>query len=96
VLAPRTDPDFSARWILIGYLTTAGLRGKDPFLCPLIAQRRALQPCNIAGTWGSASGGEGPRKPAGARGYLVDGPKDRENPVSGMAKHGRIGNWDTG
>jgi hypothetical protein len=42
VLAPRTDPDFSARWIVIGYLTTVGLRGKDPFLCPLIAQRRAL------------------------------------------------------
>jgi len=27
---------------VIGYLNTVGLRGKDPFLCPLIAQRRAL------------------------------------------------------
>jgi hypothetical protein len=28
--------------IVIGYLNTVGLRGKDPFMCPLIAQRRAL------------------------------------------------------
>jgi fatty acid desaturase len=27
---------------VIGYLNTVGLRGKDPFLCPLVAQRRAL------------------------------------------------------
>ena len=31
--------------IVIGYLNTVGLRGKDPFLCPMAAQRRALQPC---------------------------------------------------
>jgi fatty acid desaturase len=30
--------------IVIGYLNSVGLRGKDPFLCPLVAQRRALQP----------------------------------------------------
>ena len=28
--------------IVIGYLNTVGLRGKDPFLCPIVAQRRAL------------------------------------------------------
>jgi fatty acid desaturase len=28
--------------IVISYLNTVGLRGKDPFLCPLVAQRRAL------------------------------------------------------
>ncbi len=28
--------------IVIGYLNTVGLKGKDPFLCPLVAQRRAL------------------------------------------------------
>jgi fatty acid desaturase len=28
--------------VVIGYLNTVGLRGKDPFLCPLVAQRRAL------------------------------------------------------
>jgi hypothetical protein len=28
--------------IVIGYLNSVGLRGKDPFLCPLVAQRRAL------------------------------------------------------
>jgi fatty acid desaturase len=28
--------------VIIGYLNTVGLRGKDPFLCPLVAQRRAL------------------------------------------------------
>jgi fatty acid desaturase len=28
--------------IVIGYLNTVGLRGKDAFLCPLVAQRRAL------------------------------------------------------
>jgi fatty acid desaturase len=28
--------------IVIGYLNTVGLRGKDPFLCPMVAQRRAL------------------------------------------------------
>ena len=27
---------------VIGYLNTVGLKGKDPFLCPLIAQRRAI------------------------------------------------------
>ena len=27
---------------VIGYLNTVGLKGKDPFLCPLVAQRRAL------------------------------------------------------
>jgi fatty acid desaturase len=27
---------------VIGYLNTVGLRDKDPFLCPLVAQRRAL------------------------------------------------------
>ena len=27
---------------VIGYLNTVGLRGKDPFLCPMVAQRRAL------------------------------------------------------
>jgi fatty acid desaturase len=28
--------------IVIGYLNSVGLRGKDPFLCPMVAQRRAL------------------------------------------------------
>jgi fatty acid desaturase len=28
--------------IIVGYLNSVGLRGKDPFLCPLVAQRRAL------------------------------------------------------
>ena len=28
--------------IVVGYLNSVGLRGKDPFLCPLVAQRRAL------------------------------------------------------
>jgi fatty acid desaturase len=28
--------------IVIGYLNSVGLRNKDPFLCPLVAQRRAL------------------------------------------------------
>ena len=27
---------------VVGYLNTVGLKGKDPFLCPLVAQRRAL------------------------------------------------------
>jgi len=27
---------------VIGYLNTVGLKGKDPFLCPLVAQRRAI------------------------------------------------------
>jgi fatty acid desaturase len=27
---------------IVGYLNTVGLKGKDPFLCPLVAQRRAL------------------------------------------------------
>ena len=27
---------------VIGYLNTVGLKGRDPFLCPLVAQRRAL------------------------------------------------------
>jgi fatty acid desaturase len=29
---------------VISYLNTVGLKGKDPFLCPLVAQRRAIQP----------------------------------------------------
>ena len=33
---------WSAYRSVIGYLNTVGLRGKDPFLCPLVAQRRAL------------------------------------------------------
>ena len=28
--------------VIIGYLNTVGLSGKDPFLCPMVAQRRAL------------------------------------------------------
>jgi fatty acid desaturase len=28
--------------VIIRYLNTVGLRGRDPFLCPLVAQRRAL------------------------------------------------------
>jgi fatty acid desaturase len=28
--------------IVIGYLNSVGLRGKDPFVCPLVTQRRAL------------------------------------------------------
>jgi fatty acid desaturase len=28
--------------VIIQYLNTVGLRGRDPFLCPLVAQRRAL------------------------------------------------------
>jgi fatty acid desaturase len=28
--------------VVIGYLNTVGLKGKDPFLCPLVAQHRAL------------------------------------------------------
>jgi fatty acid desaturase len=28
--------------VVIRYLNTVGLRGRDPFLCPLVAQRRAL------------------------------------------------------
>jgi fatty acid desaturase len=28
---------------VISYLNTVGLKGKDPFLCPLVAQRRAIQ-----------------------------------------------------
>ncbi|MGH3340336.1 MAG: acyl-CoA desaturase, partial [Propionibacteriaceae bacterium] len=28
--------------VVIRYLNSVGLRGRDPFLCPLIAQRRAL------------------------------------------------------
>ena len=28
--------------IIIQYLNSVGLKGKDPFLCPLVAQRRAL------------------------------------------------------
>ena len=27
---------------VISYLNTVGLKGKDPFLCPLVAQRRAI------------------------------------------------------
>ena len=33
---------WSAYRTVIGYLNTVGLKGKDPFLCPLVAQRRAL------------------------------------------------------
>jgi fatty acid desaturase len=33
---------WSAYRSVIGYLNTVGLKGKDPFLCPLVAQRRAL------------------------------------------------------
>ena len=33
---------WSAYRSVIGYLNTVGLRGKDAFLCPLVAQRRAL------------------------------------------------------
>jgi fatty acid desaturase len=33
---------WSAYRAVIGYLNTVGLKGKDPFLCPLVAQRRAL------------------------------------------------------
>ena len=33
---------FAAYRHVIGYLNTVGLKGKDPFLCPLVAQRRAL------------------------------------------------------
>jgi hypothetical protein len=29
---------------VVGYLNTVGLAGRDPFLCPLVAQRRAPQP----------------------------------------------------
>jgi hypothetical protein len=29
--------------IIIGYLNGVGLRGTDPFLCPLVAQRRSIQ-----------------------------------------------------
>jgi fatty acid desaturase len=29
---------------VVVYLNTVGLKGRDPFLCPLVAQRRALQP----------------------------------------------------
>jgi fatty acid desaturase len=28
--------------IVIRYLNTVGLKGKDPFLCPLVAQRQAI------------------------------------------------------
>lgn len=28
--------------IVVRYLNTVGLKGTDPFLCPLVAQRRAL------------------------------------------------------
>ena len=33
---------WSAYRTVITYLNTVGLKGKDPFLCPLVAQRRAL------------------------------------------------------
>jgi fatty acid desaturase len=33
---------WSAYRSVIGYLNTVGLKGKDPFLCPLVAQRRAI------------------------------------------------------
>ncbi|HEU4546846.1 MAG TPA: acyl-CoA desaturase [Microlunatus sp.] len=33
---------WSAYGTVIRYLNTVGLKGKDPFLCPLVAQRRAL------------------------------------------------------
>ncbi len=34
---------WSAYRSVIGYLNTVGLKGKDPFLCPLVANRRAIQ-----------------------------------------------------
>ena len=33
---------WSAYRTIIGYLNTVGLKDKDPFLCPLVAQRRAI------------------------------------------------------
>jgi fatty acid desaturase len=33
---------WSAYRSVIGYLNSVGLQGKDPFLCPLVAQRRAI------------------------------------------------------
>jgi fatty acid desaturase len=33
---------WSAYRTVINYLNTVGLKGKDPFLCPLVAQRRAI------------------------------------------------------
>ena len=33
---------WSAYRTVVGYLNTVGLKGKDPFLCPLVAQRRAI------------------------------------------------------
>jgi fatty acid desaturase len=33
---------WSAYGTVISYLNTVGLEGRDPFLCPLVAQRRAL------------------------------------------------------
>ena len=33
---------WSAYRTVITYLNNVGLKGKDPFLCPLVAQRRAL------------------------------------------------------
>ncbi|HEX6760839.1 MAG TPA: acyl-CoA desaturase [Propionibacteriaceae bacterium] len=33
---------WQAYGVVIRYLNSVGLRGKDPFLCPLVAQRRAL------------------------------------------------------
>jgi hypothetical protein len=45
--ASHIDPSTKVDWgqsyrIVIGYLNSVGLRGKDPFACPLVAQRRAL------------------------------------------------------
>ena len=40
---PYTETNlFTAYRHVISYLSTVGLKGKDPFLCPLVAQRRAL------------------------------------------------------
>jgi fatty acid desaturase len=40
---PYTETNlFTAYRHVLGYLNTVGLKGKDPFLCPLVAQRRAL------------------------------------------------------
>ena len=41
--APYTQTSlWQAYRTVIHYLNTVGLKGKDPFLCPLVAQRRAL------------------------------------------------------
>ena len=40
--SPTPAPRLAVYRIVIGYLNTVRLRGKDPFLCPMVAQRRAL------------------------------------------------------